>query len=61
MGESGREVFFVQASHMMVYVTDEHIDQCPGADGLVTGGTMAVDGFLTHVLNREDIGAAQIL
>lgn len=54
-GDSGGKVLFLQARHVMIHMTHEHVDQRPRADGIATGSAAAVNGLLRHVSNGKQI------
>ena len=46
---------------MMVYMSNQHVDQCPGADRISTGCSPSFESDVALVLNRKDVGATQML
>ena len=50
----------MQTCHVMVYMTDEHVDQCPRADSISAGGAAPKCGLVAHVVDRKDVCAAQV-
>ena len=53
------QIILVQTCHVVLYVADQHVDQCPRADGHSAGCAEPRDRFVAHVLYGENISAAQ--
>ena len=55
-----RQIFFLQARHVVIRVPDHNADQCPHADDVSAGGAASQSGFISHVVDGENAGAAQM-
>ena len=57
---SNRQLFFLQACHVIICVPDHNADQCPRPDDVSAGGAASQSGFISHVVDGENVGAAQM-
>ena len=44
---------------MMFHMTDQHVDQSPGADRCSAGGTQPEGGLIADVIDEDNVCAAQ--
>ena len=58
-GLDSRQILLVDAGHVVLDVSHQHVDQRPRADGRSAGGAEAGHGFIAQVGNHQNVRAAQ--